>query len=287
MNIRKELGYIHEKMVRPEDYPKALAQWYKKCTGRDLDLENPKTFSEKLQWIKLYYRNPAMSTLSDKYEVRSFVAEKIGEEYLIPLLGVWDRFEDIDFSTFPDRFILKATHGSVMNVPVEDKSRFDKALARRKFNKWLKTDFAFMFGYQLHYSSIRPRIIAEEYIRNPGEDLYDYKILVLGGRARYIWIDSDRFTGHHRNIYDFDWNPAPFEICYPKKEYELPPPVNLRKMKELSEILSEGFPEVRVDFYETGGKVLFGELTFTSGSGQEKITPYKYDRLLGDMIPLP
>ena len=286
MNLPQLLGYYHEKLTPPFLYPHELKSWYKKCTGRELDLEHPKTFSEKIQWIKLYYKNPLMTTLSDKLLVRDWISSKIGDEYLVPLIGAWKNFDDIDFSTFPDKFVLKANHGSKMNIIVNDKSLFDKNAARKSFNRWLKQDFSFFFGFQLHYSPIKPMIVAEEMIPNDG-NVFDYKILVFDGKARYIWIDSDRYTEHHRNIYDFDWNPAPFEIEFPKRKEELPPPVNLAKMKELAEKLAEGFPEVRVDFYEVDGKLLFGEMTFTSGSGQEKITPYEYDKILGDMITLP
>ncbi len=286
MNIQRELGYWREKLMPPFLYPTDLKRWYKKCTGRTLNLDDPKTFSEKLQWIKLYYKNPLMSELSDKLAVRKWIEDKIGEQYLVPLIGAWKNFDDIDFDKFPDKFVIKTNHGSKMNIIVNDKSEFDKADARRKFKLWLKHDFSFDFGYQLHYGAIKPMIIAEEMIPNDG-NLFDYKILVFDGKARYIWIDSDRYTEHHRNIYDFDWNPAPFEIEFPKRAQELPPPVCLKEMKELAEKLAEGFPEVRVDFYEVDGKIIFGEMTFTSGSGQEKITPYEYDRILGDMITLP
>ncbi|MCR4892432.1 MAG: glycosyl transferase [Lachnospiraceae bacterium] len=283
---KKRLGYWRERLMPPFLYPLDLKRWYKKCTGRRLNLKNPKTFSEKLQWLKLYYRNPKMSRYSDKYLVRKYVASQIGAEYLVPMLGLWNSFDEIDLDSLPNKFVLKATHGSKMNIIVEDKEHFDRADARKKMNQYLKTNFAFSFGYQLHYSPIRPRIIAEEYIENDG-DLLDYKILAFHGKAAYIWIDSGRYTGHHRNIYDFDWKPAPFTIEFPKREEEFPRPENLEKMKELAERLAKGFPAVRVDFYNQNGKILFGELTFTTGSGQEKIVPYRYDRILGDMMKLP
>ncbi len=287
MSIQSTLGYYHEKLVPPILYPLALKNWYKKVTGRKLPLSDPKTFNEKLQWIKLYYRDPALSRLSDKYLVREWIKEKIGEEYLIPLLGVYDDYDSIDFDSLPDSFILKATHGSNMNIIVNDKRSFDREKGRRKFRAWLKRDFAFIFGYQLHYSRIKPRIVIEELIKEKDHYLYDYKILVLGGKARYIWIDSDRNTTHHRNIFDFDWNPAPFTLQYPKAPREPERPKNLEKMRELSEILAEGFNEVRVDFYEVNGKIYFGEMTFTSGSGHETFDPPEWDRKLGDMFELP
>ena len=268
-------------------YPQALTKWYKKCTGYDLDLSNPKTFNEKIQWIKLNYRDPMISRLSDKYLVRDWIREQIGEEYLIPLLGAYDSFDEIDFDKLPDSFIMKANHGSGWNIIVENKDKLDKADARKKFNKWLKRDFSFNFGYQLHYSPIKPKIVIEELIREEKHYLYDYKLLVLGGKARYIWIDSDRYTSHHRNVYDFDWNPAPFTLAYPKQNKELERPVSLDKMKELAEKLGSSFNEVRVDFYEVNGKIYFGEMTFTSESGQARFDPPEWDRKLGDMFELP
>lgn len=287
MGIMRELGYYHEKLMPEFLYPRALKNWYKKCTGKELDLKDPKTFNEKLQWIKLYYRDPKMSLLSDKYLVRDYIREKIGEEYLIPLVGAYDSFDEIDFDKLPDSFIMKANHGSKWNIIVRDKANFDKEDARRKFNKWLKKDFSWYFGYQLHYGRIKPKIVIEELLKDERHDLYDYKIMVLDGKARFIWVDSDRETCHHRNIFDFDWNPAPFTWEFPKKETEPERPVNLAKMKELAETLSEGFNEVRVDFYEVQGKIYFGELTFTHGSGQEKFDPPEWDRKVGDMFTLP
>ncbi|MBO6147792.1 MAG: glycosyl transferase [Lachnospiraceae bacterium] len=287
MSIRGTLGYYHELLMPERLYPRALKKWYKKAAGKELNLDDPKTFNEKLQWIKLYYRDPMMTRLSDKYLVREWIKNEIGEEYLIPLIGVYERFDDIDFDKLPESFVMKANHGSGWNIIVKDKASLDKKLARKKFNKWLKKNFAFSFGYQLHYSGIKPRIVIEEFISEKDHYLYDYKILVLGGKARYIWIDSDRDTAHHRNIFDFQWNPAPFTLQYPKKDIEPERPVNLEKMKELSEKLARGFNEVRVDFYEIEGKIYFGEMTFTSGSGHEFFDPPEWDRKLGDMFKLP
>lgn len=287
MSIKTDLGYYHEKLVPEFLYPIALKNWYRKAAGKELDLDDPRTFNEKIQWIKLNYRDPLMSELSDKYLVRDFIRDKIGEEYLIPLLGVYDSFDEINFDELPDSFVMKANHGSSMNIIVPDKKTFDREKARRKFGKWMKRDFAFYFGYQLHYSKIKRKIVIEKLISEKDHYLYDYKILVLGGKARYIWIDSDRNTEHHRNIFDFDWNPAPFTLQYPKKDTEPDPPKKLGEMKELSEKLAEGFNEVRVDFYEIDGKIYFGELTFTSGSGHEIFDPPEWDRILGDMFELP
>ncbi len=287
MSIKGTLGYYHELLVPEFLYPRALKNWYRKVTGKELDLDNPRTFNEKIQWIKLNYREPMMSVLSDKYLVRDYVEEKIGKEYLIPLLGVYDRFEDIDFSSLPDSFIMKANHGSKWNIIVRDKSKLDIREAGKKFRKWLGRDFSYSFGYQLHYGGIKPKIVIEELLKEEKHDLYDYKIMVLGGKARFIWVDSDRETSHHRNIFDLDWNPAPFTWEFPKKEEEPERPVNLNKMRELAEILAGDFNEVRVDFYEVQGHIYFGELTFTHGSGQESFDPPEWDRKLGDMFELP
>ncbi len=285
--IKEGLEYLREKYTRPENYPQALTKWYEKNTGLKLDLNDPKTYNEKIQWIKLNYANPRVTKLSDKLAIRPFIEEKIGKEYLIPLLGVYDKFSDIDFDKLPDRFALKTNLGSSWNVIVKDKAKLDMFKTRMKFFLWTHLNFAYTTGYQLQYVPIKPRILAEEYMENEDGSLRDYKVLTFGGKAHYIWVDTGRYTEHHRNFYDTDWNPAPFEIFKTKLPNEIPRPVNLEKMLELAEILAHGYPMVRVDFYEVEGKLYFGEMTFTSASGIELFRQPEYDRIIGDMIPIP
>ena len=189
--------YAYWACLKKKDYPEALKKWFLETnyTHTPLDLEHPKTFSEKTQWLKLYGGFEDVYPLVDKYTVRDWVKEKIGEEYLIPLLGVYDHFDDIDFDKLPDKFVLKANHGSAWNIIVTDKNKFDKQDAKKKFDEWLHTNFAFQDGLELHYKDIKPLIIAEKYIENDNQDLYDYKIWCFDGKAKYIQFLSERKEG--------------------------------------------------------------------------------------------
>lgn len=264
-----------------------LKVWFFKKTGQILNLYDPKTFNEKIQWLKLYDSTPIKTRLADKYLVRDWVKEKIGEEYLIPLLGVWDKFDDIDFDKLPDRFVLKCNHGCAYNIIVKDKSKFNKKEARKKINKWMKENFAYKHGLEIHYKDIIPKIIAESYIEDSNKELNDYKFLCFNGKPEFIWIDQGRFDDHRRNLYNTKWELQPFLITWKNTKKEILPPENLEKMVELAKILSKDLNLVRVDFYNVDGKIYFGEMTFTSGSGTEEFIPSKYNRILGDMLELP
>mgnify|MGYP004724921933 CR=1 FL=1 len=264
-----------------------LKVWYWKKTGEVLHLDNPKTFNEKIQWLKLYDSTPLKTKLADKYLVREWIKEKIGEEYLIPLLGVWDKFDDIDFDKLPDRFVLKGNHGCAYNYIVKDKSKMDIEDARKKFNKWMKRNYAQNGGLELHYKDIPPKIVAEAYIEDSNKELNDYKIMCFNGKPQYIWIDQGRFTNRTENIYNKKWELQPFLLSYPNSKEQVPPPENLDKMFELAEILAKDFSLVRVDFYNVDGKIYFGEMTFTSCSGVDKFIPSSYNRVWGDMLELP
>lgn len=285
-NINRESDYRYCKGLYPDNYADELKSWYKLWSGKSLDLENPQTFNEKIQWLKLFDSTPLKTRLTDKYLARDWVKERIGGKYLIPLLGTWDKFDDIDFDMLPDKFVLKANHGSGWNIIVRDKSAFDKASARRQFGKWLNTNFAFINGLELHYKGITPRIIAEQYLENDNEDLYDYKVFCFNGSSHYIAVDSERKNNHSRNIYDLEWNIQPFSD-YPNSK-PISKPNNLDEMILLAKRLSIGFAVVRVDFYVLNdGSLKFGELTFTPQSGAYKWNLPEYDLLLGQMITLP
>ncbi len=264
-----------------------LKVWFFKKTGQILNLYDPKTFNEKIQWLKLYDSTPIKTRLADKYLVRDWVKEKIGEEYLIPLLGVWDKFDDIDFDKLPDRFVLKCNHGCAYNYIVKDKSKMDKKDARKKINKWMKRNYAQNGGLELHYKDIEPKIIAEAYIEDSNNELNDYKIMCFNGKPQYIWIDQGRFSKRTENIYNTKWELQPFLLSYPNSKEQVPPPENLDKMFELAEILAKDFSLARIDFYNVDGKIYFGEITFTSCSGVDKFIPSSYNRVWGDMLKLP
>lgn len=238
--------------------------------------------------MKLYDSTPLKTRLADKYLVRDWVKEKIGEEYLIPLLGVWDSFDEIDFDKLPDQFVLKANHGCGWNIIVRDKSTFDKEEARKQFDIWMHTNFAFKWGLELHYMNIPPKIIAEQYLENINNDLYDYKVFCFDGKAESIMFLSDRKQKLKMSFYDLQWNKLPFVYSYPQNPDDIPKPMNLKLMKGLAEKLAEGFPHVRVDFYVLNdGSIKFGEMTFTSAGGTCKWNIPEQDRIYGDLIKLP
>lgn len=279
--------YLYHKSLKPQQYPAALKKWFKAQTGEELDLENPKTFSEKIQWLKLYDSTKEKADLSDKYLVREWVKEKIGEEYLVPLLGVWSSFDEIDFDALPKQFVLKTNHSSSWNIIVKDKAKLDLSDAKRKLNRWMKMDYTFCCGLQLHYKLIERRIIAEKYLENK-DGLDDYKFLCFDGKPYYIWKDVGRFgEQHYRTFYDLDWNCQDFGYQYPILDESDKKPECLEEMVRLATILCQGFPHVRVDFYEVDGHVYFGEMTFTCCSGIDRFDPIEMDLKMGELIKLP
>ncbi len=255
--------------------------------GKKIDLKNPQTFNEKLQWLKIYERNPEYTKMVDKYEVRKYIAEKIGEEYLIPLIGVWDKFDDIDFSKLPDQFVLKCTHDSGGLVICRDKSKLDIDKARRKINKCLKRDF-FKLTREWPYKNVKPRIIAEKFMSDKsGGEIKDYKIHNFNGKSRFILVCDGRFSkeGITEDFYDAAWNHMSIKRPNaPNKSKRHDKPLTLEKMIELSEIIAKDIPFVRTDFYEIDGKIYFGEITFFPASGLKKFEPNDWDYELGKNI---
>lgn len=282
---KKEETY---KSLDENSYIKELARWYHASTGDTIDFNNPVTFNQKLQWCKVYDRNPLKTQLADKYLVRDWVSEKIGSKYLVPLLGVWDSFDEIDFSKLPNRYALKCNHGSGWNIIVDDKNPLDKSDAKRKIDFWMHENFAYKAGFELHYKNIVPKIIAEEYMENYGGDIYDYKLYCFGGRVEYIHFLMDRKSELKMGYYDRDWNLQSFVHNHPRIDIDIEKPDNLDEMILLAEKLSEGFPYVRVDFYRLNdGTIKFGEMTFTPASGTQDWNPPETNYMLGELLNLP
>lgn len=266
-------GYLYslQKSTDPKDYRKLLGNFYMFRTGEKLDLDNPRTFNEKIQWLKLYDTTPEKTRLADKYLVREWVKEKIGEEYLVPLLGAWDRFDDIDFNALPNQFALKCNHGSGMNIVVKDKGKMDIARAKAQFDAWMKTNFAFVNGLELQYRDIPRKIIAEKYMEQFDRGLTDYKIHVFHGEPKIIHVIGDRDLQKHTARECFltvAWEAE--ELMYHTYDMyeEIPPkPEKLDEMLETARILGKDFKYVRVDLYDLDGSIRFGEMTFTPASG--------------------
>lgn len=258
--------------------------------GKPLNLDNPKTFSEKLQWLKLYDRNPEYCTMVDKYEVKKYVSERIGAEYVFPALGIWNRFEDIDFDSLPNQFVLKCTHDSGGLVIVKDKSTMDMNATRKKINHCLKRRF-FYSGREWPYKDIKPRILAEQYYEDDSHTgLRDYKFFCFDGEVKALFIATDRGvegTETKFDFYDADFNHLPFTNGHPNADNPPVKPVGFEEMKELAAKLSKGIPQVRIDFYDIDGKVYFGEYTFSHWSGLKPFKPEKWDDIFGSWIMLP
>ncbi len=253
-----------------KDYPRLIKDLYKIRTGKVLDLDNPETFNEKIQWLKIYDLSPLKTRLADKYLVREWIKEKIGEEYLVPILGVWDSFDEIDFDSLPNSFFLKCNHGYSFNYAVKDKSTLDIEEAGRSFNKWMDCNFAFS-SLELQYRNIPRKIIAEKYIEQNDGTLYDYKFHVFNGEPKIVEVITDRDLISHKARQCFmsiDWTPRNL-LDYSYEEYDIipPRPVNLNKMIEIAAVLGKGFKYVRVDLYNLDGVIKFGEMTFTPTSG--------------------
>lgn len=254
-----------------------------------LNLENPRKFNEKLQWLKLYDRNPLYSQLTDKFLVKEYISKKIGPEYVAKLLGVWENPEEIDFDNLPKQFVLKCNHDSGSIIICRDKSSFNKDDAISKLNKALNTE-QFFKAREFAYKNIEKRIIAEEYLSEIDKDeLMDYKFLCFNGEPMFVSTDKGRFSGTHiRNYYTADWKFVDVRFGELNDPNNLDPrPKNLDKMLEICRTLAKGIPHVRVDMYNIDGKILFGELTFYHGGGTEIITPVEYEYIWGDLINLP
>lgn len=266
-----------------------LKKEFKVRMGKELNLNNPQTFNEKIQWLKLYDRHPEYTMMVDKYAAKQYVASKIGDEYIIPTLGVWTKFDDIDFDKLPNQFVLKCTHDSGGLVICKDKSTLDIAAAKRKIEHCLKRNY-----YYIHrewpYKNVKPRIIAEPYMTDGiNDELNDYKLMCFNGKVKTTFVCSERFSkeGLKVTFFDEEWKRMPFERVYPTSKSEIPKPKTYNKMLKYAEILAKDLPFVRVDFYEISGDIFFGELTFFPGTGLEKFNPDKWDGIFGEWIELP
>lgn len=260
---------------------------YLASTGKILHLKDPQTFNEKLQWLKLNDRKPIYTTMVDKYEAKKYVADIIGEEYIIPTLGVWDKFEDIDFDKLPDQFVLKCTHDSGGLVICKDKSKLDLQSARKKINKSLKNNY-YLYCREWPYKNVKPRIIAEPYlVDESGYELKDYKIFCLNGKAEYVEVDFNRAVEHKLNPYDLEWKPLNF-CDKSKNDYSanIPKPTRLNDMIVTAEKLSKDMKFLRVDMYSIYDKFYVGELTLFPGSGFIDFKPKEIDLKLGEKLNL-
>ncbi len=271
--------------VNPELTLKIL---FRLKVGYPLNLEHPRTYNEKLQWIKLHDRNPLMAQCCDKFAVREYVESKGCGKYLNELL--WQGFDpaEIPFDELPEKYVVKVTHGSTFNIIVDGTKPVDRDEVVRKCRKWLKAKFLPCYG-EWFYGVERPRVVVEKYLENEGKgQLYDYKVFCFNGRARYVRMDVDRFTGHKMVVYDTDWKRLPeHDMGYPGGDIDFPKPCCLDELVNAAERLSSEFLHSRVDFYIVDERPVFGEITFTNGSGFDRFHPDDFDLKMGDWLKLP
>ena len=258
--------------------------------GKKLNLSHPETYNEKLQWLKLYDRKPEYTTMVDKSAAKDYVRSIIGDEYIIPTLGVWDCFDDIDFSTLPNKFVLKTTHGGGNTgvVVCNDKYNFDIASAREKLNKSMNQNIYDTLR-EWPYKNVKRRIIAEQYLEdNVVGELADYKFFCFDGEVKALFVGTERGTGDVKfDYYDADFNHLNIIQFHPMSSHPLPKPHNFDLMKQLAAKLSVGIPHVRVDLYECNNHVYFGELTFYHHGGIVPFHPESWDYTFGSWIKLP
>ena len=262
---------------------------YEYFSGNKLDLNNPKDFTEKIAWYKVFYRPKSLNQLVDKFAVRAFVEEKIGSQFLNTFYGVFDDVNEIKFDEFPEKFVIKATHTSGNNLIVRDKNKLNLDKTKKLLKKWLKINQYYRIGQEWAYKDVKPRIIIEKYLEQIDQkSLTDFKFYCFDGKAKFIDIHTDREDEHKQGSFDLNFERLPFGVSRFKQIYESPEkPVNLKEMIECAEVLSEKLPFVRVDFYAIDGKTIFGEMTFYPSDGRKKFYPEKYNRIIGDYFTLP
>ncbi|MCM1140350.1 MAG: glycosyl transferase [Muribaculum sp.] len=270
--------------------PRLLLQiQYRRLLGYSPDLDNPKTFNEKLTWYKLYYHDSLMTRCADKWEVRSYLKDKGLGEYMNDAIDVWDKADDIDFNTLPEKFVLKSTHGTAQTIVCKDKSSLDIEKARKKMKFWLKTNQC-RAGYEWAYKDIKPRIIGEKLIEtSDGLPPKDYKVFCFNGIPKFLFVASERLNNYDVkfDFYDNNWNLLPVTQGHPNSQKPMPKPAELSKMLEIASIASKDFPHVRVDFYLENGKLMIGELTFYHFDGFVRFNPSEYDQIFGSYFNLP
>ena len=284
----KELDNKINKYISPEKYEELLSDMLRQKAYEVMDWKTPKTFNQKMQWLKLYNNTPEKTRLTDKYLVRSFIKEVVGEKYLVPLLGVYDSFDEIDFDSLPRSFVMKANHGCGMNIIVKDKTKFDRDDARKKINYWLSYNFAYR-SMEMHYKDIQPKIIIEKYIEFQA-GIEDYKFYCFDGQPKYMLAIADRYTDEKMAFYDMKMQKQDISILPGMKDLNIKRPKQFDAMLELTKKFTKKlkYPMLRVDWYiDKKGDIYCGEITFTPGSGFYRFQPDEQNRAWGDMMTLP
>ncbi len=282
---------IYVPLIRRQKVAKIISE-HKRCHGRDPDLKNPSTFNEKIQWLKLNYKNTRITKSADKATARNIVAEQIGKKYLIPILGIYDNTQEIDWERLPKEFVLKVSDGYGQNIICIDKDRFDIEEAIKKLDSWLKpTARNYWRNYEWQYKHNKPRILIEEYIGDKNNQIHEYKFMYLGGKLAFVVVEErsrENAKIFHQTIFDGNWEKLPItRVGHEPSGRHIPQPKTFSEMLKISRKLAQDFPICRVDLYEVGDEIKFGELTFTPANGWARYSPASWDLKLGKMIALP
>ena len=271
------------RFIPDEPYLKMV---YRIKAGNKLNLKNPVTFCEKQNWLKIHDKHPEYAKLADKVAVHDYIKEKIGEEYCFPILGVWDHYDDIDFSKLPDEFVLKCNHDSGSVKVIHDKNSINHAEMKQFYEGRLKIN-PFYIGREYPYKMIQPKIYAEKYMTPQGaKDIEDYKFFCFNGKPEILFVATERSSDCKFDFYDMDFQHLNIENIHPQSGKEIPKPECFEEMKQIAAKLSEGMKFVRIDLYEISGKVYFGEFTFYHGGGFWPMKPDEWEKKLGDLIEL-
>ncbi|PCI03815.1 MAG: glycosyltransferase [Flavobacteriaceae bacterium] len=272
----------------PKLYAKISYEYF---TGKKLNLDHPEEFNAKIYWYKVFYHPKILNVLVDKYAVKEFVKQKIGEQYLNETYAVYDKAEDVNFEELPNKFVIKGVHASGYNLIVEDKSTLNIEKVTRLFKKWQRNNQYYRTGQEWAYKDVAPRIMAEKFMDqgDGNNSLIDYKFYCFNGEVKFVEVHLDRVSQHKRGFYDLDFNKLPFRYVSLKKSISEPidKPSNYDEMIKLSRVLSKDFPFVRVDFYSIQGKTVFGEMTFYPSDGRKDFIPEEYNKIIGDYFTLP
>ncbi len=292
---KTSVAYLYEQRFNEnfstEDKLTILETFLGDHVGYKPNILHPRTFNEKIQWCKLFDKNPLRTICSDKYLVRDYVAEKIGEKYLVPLLGVYDSPEEIDFDKLPNQFAMKINWGSGQNIIVKDKKQLDIAAAKKQLSEWMKPHSNLYYKFlEYDYKNIVPKIVIEKYLETVDKSALDYKFLCFGGKPYFCWVSNKYKEVQERSFYDMDWNMLDLELVEEHKvkaKEPLPKPDNFDEMVKLAEKLCQDFAHVRVDLYNLpGGEIKFGELTLNSASGFSPWSPESFDFKMGELFDI-
>lgn len=286
-----ESALLHNRLTTSDTckvFKEPLKLWYNQIMHKPCNIDNPRTLTEKIQWLKVYDCTPLKTKCSDKIQLHDYVKEKLNKDICIPIIKTYDKVSDVDLTCLPNKFVIKANHGSGMNLIVKNKQTINSESLKSTLHKWLNTDYSFKFGYEFQYRDIQRKIFVEEYKENPGQsDLIDYKFYCFNGTPHFCQIITNRHSGEMISHYDMNWKYKPeYDQANFKSLSNLIRPTKYTEMIDYARKLSEDFKFVRVDFYEIDNTVYLGELTFTPLSGVIKYKNLTTDAKLGDLLHL-